>query len=114
MTYSPSEFSVGPDYLMAAGDNSAAYLGAGRSGAINWDKGLTQTDVDALTAIIGYSAQNDDLPILVVPHYLWTDEAVLCTIGERRMRPVDIHFLDPDSRANRLYSLSAELVPVYA
>lgn len=46
----------------------ASYSGTGKSGTVQWREFLTATDIASIRAMIAHLKENNDLPVLFVPH----------------------------------------------
>lgn len=101
------------------GVNSAAlYAGAGDGWAIGWDTQgalggyLAQDEVADLVAMVDWAQQQDE-PLIFLPHYLHPQDAALVMAGTDALSVTDVHEYQPNASAKRLLSASLTLDPLY-
>lgn len=88
------------------------YAGCGTGGELAWEGGwLTQTDLDALLAMLD-AMQEDDAPMILIPHVDHADEAALVRVDTDTIRIEDVHEFQPDDKAHRRISMSIPLTAV--
>ena len=101
------------------GYNAAAlYAGAGDGWEVGWDSGsthggrLTQTDVVALMDVVDW-AQEQDEPLIFVPHYLHPEDAALVVAESDAINVTDVHEYQPNAAAKRRLGAQLTLGPLY-
>lgn len=116
-THNASRCKLQRAYRLEAGSGinpRGLYLGAGRGGEIAWEDFLTQTDLDALLALVDACKADDDAPVVVVPQALSPQDAALVRINADALEVSDWFEFQPDDRTRRALSLTLPLDAVIA
>lgn len=102
------------------GYNAASlYAGAGDGWHLAWAPGdwaasrLLEADVAGLLLLLDWAQQQDE-PLVFVPHHLHPQDAALVRFAADALEVADLHEWQPDQADARLLSASLELEPVYA
>jgi hypothetical protein len=109
----PETITLRKQYDLTHGPREGAvYGGKGSAGRIEWVNFISKSEFDEHVTAIEYCKENGNLPLVVVPHYLHTDEAMLVTVDTDDVEIVDELQFHPDNSANRILSLSLPLAAV--
>lgn len=102
------------------GYNAASlYAGAGDGWRLAWAPGdwaasrLLEADVAGLLPLLDWAQQQDE-PLLFVPHHLHPQDAALVRFAADALEVADLHEWQSDDAGARLLSASLELEPVFA
>jgi len=92
----------------------ARRLGSGWGATVEWSEAMgwiTQTDVDALLAMIESCKANNDAPLVFLPTYLDTTEGMLVRVADDEIAIVEQSGHQPID-AKRRINMSIEMTPV--
>ena len=92
---------------------SSIPMGVGWGGQLNWESSINQSELLQLLALLDYLKENDNEPIILLPHILHEDEGKLCRIDTEAVEITDIFDYQPDDSARRIQSVMLPLEPVY-
>jgi hypothetical protein len=109
----PESITLRRQYDLVHGPREGAvYQGKGAAGLIEWRNFISKAELDDHVTAIEYCKVNGNLPLVVVPHYLHPEEAMLVTVETDGIDIVDELQFHPDDAAQRMLSLSLPLAPV--
>jgi hypothetical protein len=92
--------------------DGAVYGGKGDAGKIEWRNFISKGEFDEHVSAVEYCKQNGDLPLVVIPHYLHPEEAMLVTVETDGIDIVDELQFHPNDSTQRMLSLSLPFAPV--
>jgi hypothetical protein len=98
------------DMTRARTSGAAALLAEGTGASMAWEV-LSLSDAAKLAAIVRAQKIAGDIPLILVPHILHPEEAILCKIDNDNFEITDEFNYEPDNSAGRLLSASLELTP---
>jgi hypothetical protein len=109
----PETITLRKQYTMTHGPREGAiYGGKGSAGLIAWSKFISKAELDEHVTAIEYCKVNGNLPLVVVPHYLHPEEAMLVTVDTDNVDIVDELQYHPNDAALRMLSLALPFAPV--
>ena len=88
------------------------YLGGGRGGVIQWENWLSQTELDALLALVDDCKADGDAPLVLLPNAATPADAALVRVDSDAIDISDIFDYQPLDPARRLLSLTLPLAAV--
>ncbi len=92
--------------------DGAVYGGKGSAGRIEWINFISKAEFDEHLSAVEYCKKNGNLPLVVIPHYLHPDEAMLVTVDTDDIEIVDELQFHPNDSSQRILSLSLPLAAV--
>lgn len=90
----------------------ALYAGKGSAGRIEWTGFIAKAEFDEHITAIEHCKEGGNLPIVVVPHYLHPEEAMLVTVDTDSIEIVDELQFHPNDATQRILSLTLPLAAV--
>jgi hypothetical protein len=90
----------------------AVYGGKGSAGRIEWRNFISKAEFDEHVSAVEYCKTNGDIPLVVVPHFLHPEEAMLVTIETDGIDLVDELQFHPNDATQRMLSLSLPFTAV--
>lgn len=90
-------------YSMRKGSKTSGFVGRGHAGEIAYDGFLSVADVDELEAIVDWSREYGDEPLVLVPNVDQPEDSALL-VPDSDFAPEDIYQLQSESRTQRNYS----------
>lgn len=91
----------------------AVPLGAGWGGRMSWENSLSHDELSLIITLLDYLKANDNEPVILVPHIMHEEEAMLCRVDTESVEITDVFDYQPDALQHRVQSLVLPLEPVY-
>jgi hypothetical protein len=88
-------------------------MGVGWGGELSWENSISQGELLQLIALLDYLKENNNEPVILLPHILHEEEGKLCRIDTEAVEITDIFDYQPDDKAKRVQSVIIPLEPVY-
>ena len=92
---------------------SSIPMGAGWAGQLNWENSISQAELLELVTFLDYLKENNNEPVILLPHILHEEEGKLCRIDTEDVEITDVFDFQPDAQAKRIQSVTLPLAPVY-
>lgn len=92
---------------------SSIPMGAGWAGQLNWENSISQAELLELIILLDYLKENNNEPVILLPHILHEEEGKLCRIDTDDVEITDVFDFQPDAQAKRIQSVTIPLEPVY-
>lgn len=88
-------------------------MGIGWGGELNWENSISQAELLQLIVLLDYLKENNNEPVILLPHILHEEEGKLCRIDTEAVEITDIFDYQPDDQTKRIQSVIIPLEPVY-
>ena len=88
-------------------------MGVGWSGQLSWENSISQSELLLLITLLDYLKENDNEPVILLPHTLHEEEGKICRVDAEAVEITDIFDYQPDDKAKRIQSVTVPLEPVY-
>jgi len=109
----PETITLRKQYDLTHGPREGAvYGGQGRAGKIEWRNFISKAEFDEHLTAVEYCKTNGDLPLVVIPHHLHPQEAMLVRVETDGIDIVDELQFHPNDSTQRMLSLSLPFAPV--
>lgn len=92
---------------------SSIPMGVGWGGQLNWENSISQVELLELMALLDHLKENNNEPVILLPHVLHEEEGKLCRIDTEEVEITDVFNFQPDAQAKRIQSVTIPLEPVY-
>ncbi|MEA1999232.1 MAG: hypothetical protein U9N61_07920, partial [Euryarchaeota archaeon] len=109
--------SLSRKYASIAGGSalagSSVPMGVGWGGQLDWENSISQSELLQLIELLDYLKENNNEPVILLPHILHESEGKLCRIDTEAVEITDVFDYQPDDSSKRIQSVSLPLEPVY-